>query len=73
MTIQVTYTAKWQIINAPWYKWTTCKKLINTRSGREVKKTMKGSKAGDYIDRKFVPLSDLKARVEIIKSQLLPF
>jgi len=73
MTIQVTYTAKWQIIDKPWYKWTTCKKLINTRSGREVKKTMKGVKAGYYIDRVFVSLIELRVRVEKIKKETLPF
>lgn len=73
MTIQVTYTAKWQIIGKPWYKWTTCKKLINCKTGREVSKTMKGTKAGYYIDRHFVPLTDLKTKIELIKQPICPF
>lgn len=57
----------------PWYKWTTCKKLINTRSGKEVKKTIKGTKAGYYIDRVFVSLAELRFNIEKIKQKKLPF
>lgn len=73
MRIQVTYIAKWQIKDKPWYKWTTCKKLINCRTGREVQKTIKGSRAGYYIDRVFVKLSDLRSVVEVIKNKDCPF
>ena len=73
MTIQVTYIAKWQIKNKPWYKWTTCKKLINCKTGREIKKTLKGAKAGYYIERDFVSLSELKDKVELIKQPICQF
>jgi len=74
MKIQVTYYAKWQIKDATWYKWTTCKKLINCKTGREIKKTTKGSQAGYYIEGDFVKISDLKNRVELIPiKEKLPF
>ena len=66
MEISVTYTAKWQIIEFPYYKWTDCKKLINCKSGKEVQKVMKGSKPGYYINRKFIPLIKLRKLIELI-------
>ncbi len=74
MKIQVTYTAKWQIKNATWYKFTDCKKLVNCKTEKEVTKTMKGTKAGYYIDREFVSLLDLRSRIELIpKKEICPF
>jgi hypothetical protein len=75
MRITVTYTAKWQLKNAPWYKWTDCKKLINTKTGKEIMKTLKGSQAGYYIDRNFVKLQDMKegGMVELIPKNDCPF
>jgi hypothetical protein len=61
MTITVTYTAKWQLKIDRRYKWTDCKKLINTQTCKEIKKTIKNSKAGYYISRKFIKLEDLRA------------
>lgn len=66
--------AKWQIKNANWYKWTICKKLVNCKTESVVEKTMKGAKAGYYINRVFVSLVDLKNRIELIpKENDLPF
>ena len=73
MKIQVTYYAKWQIKDATWYKWTTCKKLINCRNGKEIMKTMKGSQAGYYINREFVKLSNLRSIIELIPANDCPF
>ena len=73
MKIQVTYTAKWQLKKATWYKWTDCKKLINCRTGKEIMKTMKGSQAGYYINREFVKLSDLRGMIELIPANDCPF
>jgi hypothetical protein len=73
MQIQVTLTAKWQIKDANWYKWTNCKKLVNCKIGKIIEKTLKGTKAGYYINRVFVPISELKNRIELIKETKCPF
>jgi hypothetical protein len=73
MYIQVTYKAIWQLKTAKWYKWTECKKLINTRTGKEITKTMKGSQSGYYIDRKFVKLTEMRNMVEKITYEDCPF
>lgn len=68
MRIQVTYTAKWQIKWNENYKFTTCKKLINCKTGKEVAKTIFGNSKdfGYYIDGKFIKYSELKKLIELI-------
>lgn len=66
MKINVTYTAKWQLKIAHRYKWTECKKLINTHTGREVKKTLHGLTPGYWIGKQFIKLADLAKYVELI-------
>lgn len=76
MKVNVTYIAKWQIIDNTYYKWTTCKKLINCRTGKEVLKTKfgNGKEAGYYIDNIFVKCCDLKNLIELIpKNKSSPF
>lgn len=74
MNILVSYSVKWQIKDKPHYKWTSCKKLINTRTNNEIKKTLKGSIPGYWIGKEFVKLVDLKNRIELIpKAEKLPF
>lgn len=75
MIITVTYEAKWQLKIDNKYKWTVCKKLINTQTCKEIKKTIKNSQAGYYINRKFIKLEDLRAGrlVELIKENDCPF
>jgi hypothetical protein len=74
MNILVRYKAKWQLKSAPHYKWTNCKKLINTRTNNEIKKTLKGSKAGYWIGKNFIQLSDLSKKIELIsEKEILPF
>ena len=73
MIIQVAYIAKWQLKTDSKYKWTECKKLINCKTGKEVTKTMKGNKAGYYINRIFTPLSEIKNIIELIKFTECPF
>jgi hypothetical protein len=73
-TITIVYKLKWRIKKAPHYCWSTCKKLFNTNRGREVKKTIKGLTPGYWIGRDFIPLSKMKAMIELIpKSEKLPF
>jgi hypothetical protein len=68
MTISIKYTAKWQLKSNPKYKWTTCKKLVNTNTGKEILKTTNGNgkEAGYYIDGRFVKCVNLVNEVELI-------
>jgi len=74
MQITVNYTAKWQLKIDSRYKWTTCKKLINTNTCNEIKKTLHGLTPGYWIGKKFIKLSDMKDLIEIInEKEPLPF
>lgn len=74
MNVQCIYTAKWRLKNRHNYVWTSCKKLINTNTGREIKRTLKGLKAGYWIGKNFITLNDLRNEVELIpKKEVLPF
>jgi hypothetical protein len=73
MIITVNYTAKWQLKNKPYYKWTFCKKLINCRTNREIKKTIKSGIVGYWIGKEFIKLSDLKTQIELIPKEKTPF
>lgn len=73
MRLQVNYVAKWMLKTNHNYVWTTCKKLINVRTGREIKKTLKNMKAGYWIGKDFVKLEDLAGLVEVIKVSECPF
>ena len=57
MIITVNYIAKWQLKDKPHYKWTSCRKLINCRTNREIKKTIKSGIAGYWIGRDFIKLT----------------
>ena len=74
MKVNVGYVAKWQHKEFSYYIWTECKKLINLKSGKEVKKTLKGLQAGYWINRRFTPLHSLKSQIEIIPTNpFIPF
>lgn len=69
MNISINYVAKWELKNNPKYKWTTCKKLVNTAIGKEIIKTTfgNGKDIGYYIDSKFVKCTELKNQLIKIK------
>lgn len=67
MIIEVIYRVKWRLKDKPHYMWTECKKLINGKTGREIKRTIKGAQAGYWIGKEFIKLNDLKNRIELIK------
>ena len=75
MLLQVNFIGKWRLKNKPNYVWTTCKKLINTKTGKMIVKTTngRGSQVGYYIDRKFTKLKDLRDLLEQIPAPLSPF
>ena len=66
MIIQVNFIGKWRLKDNHNYIWTSCKKLVNIKTSKLVKKTINGSKAGYYINRKFIKLEDLKNQLELI-------
>jgi len=74
MRIIISYTAKWRLKDNPNYLWTECKKLVNNNTGKEIKKTIKGIQAGYYLSKKFIKLSELKDKIELIpKKEWCPF
>jgi len=73
MNIKVSYKAKWQLKDKPQYKWTECKKLINTQTGKEIKRTLKGMIAGYWIGNDFIKLNDLKNKIKLIPKIYCPF
>ena len=73
MIITVNYIAKQQLKDKPYYKWTTCKRLINCRTNREIKKTIKSGIAGYWIGKEFIKLTDLKTQIELIPKEKTPF
>lgn len=73
MYLSVTYKIKWRLKDNPNYYWTECKKLVNVRRGREVKRTLHGLTPGYWIGRKFISLDTLKTQIELIPKNNLPF
>jgi hypothetical protein len=63
-TISVTYSLKWRIKYAHHYQFTSCGKLFNIKTGKQVKRRLNGGSIGYWIDRKFVTLNNLRARIE---------
>jgi len=73
MNVLCSYKSKWRHKVFHDYVWTECKKLINLKTGKEIKKTIKGGKAGYYINRDFVDLDTLRQQLELISKEFCPF
>jgi len=73
MITTVNYIAKWRLKDKPHYKWTSCRKPINCRTNREIKKTIKSGIAGYWIGRDFIKLTELRMMIEIIPKEETPF
>ncbi len=73
MQITVVYVAKWRLKSNHDYVWTECKKLINKKTGKEIKRTLKGLTAGYWIGKSFIKLEDLRSEVELIPTEINPF
>lgn len=43
MQVNILFTVKWQFKTAPWYKVTTCKKIVNCQKNKFVKSTQSGA------------------------------
>jgi len=72
-SISINYDLKWRYKLLHYYQWTTCGKLINTQTGRKIKKTVNGRSVGYWIKSKFIPLSKLKKELELIPKEIYPF
>jgi hypothetical protein len=73
ITLSNTYVLKWQLKDNPQYKWTSCGKCINSKTGREIKKTICGRSIGYCIKGKFVSLNALRTQIEKINEVECPF
>ena len=73
MILQINIKVKWQLRGKENYVWTEDKRLYNLRTGRFIKKTLKGLTPGYWIGKEFIRLGDLRGRVEIIPKVDLPF
>lgn len=71
--ILIRYTLKWQVNFAPHYQFTTCKKLVNTKTGKILKKVSQSGSIGYVIQGKFYSLSKLRNHTEKIIEINLPF
>jgi len=73
ITLSRNYNLKWQISFAPNYKFTECKKLINCKTGRIIKKTVNGSSVGYWIAIEFWTLTQLRKHLVKIINKDCPF
>ncbi len=72
-TLSTNYDLKWQIKNAENYKVSKCGRVINTLTGKEIKKTLNGNSVGFWIKRDFIPIKELRQRLEKIPNIECPF
>ena len=73
MIVQVNFTVKWQFKEFDYYKISTCKKVINCRTGKIIKCTKNGGSVGYFIAGKFFKKSDINKYIEIIPKNNCPF
>lgn len=71
--ISISYTLKWQLKSDHKYKWSTCGKLFNAKTGRLKRKVLNGGSIGYWIGRKFYTLDKLRESIEVIPRVICPF
>ena len=72
-TVSITYDLKWRHKEYHYYQWTNCGKLINTQTGRKIKKTVNGRSIGYWIKGKFITINKLRGDLEIIPKTDFPW
>lgn len=72
-SFSITYTCKYELSFAPQYKWSTCGKCYNSKTGRLIKQVVKGGSIGYVIKGKFYTVSYLRTQLEKIKEINCPF
>lgn len=73
MQVAVLFTVKWQFKEYPHYKISTCKKVINCKTGNIIKCTKSGGSIGYFISGKFYKKSDINDFIEVIPKSKCPF
>ena len=73
MIIQINLVAKWQFKDYPYYKITTCKKVVNTKTGKIINFTKSGGSVGYFIAGNFYKKSDINSYIELIPKTKYPF
>ncbi len=72
-TFTITYTCKYQLSFDNNYKWSTCGKCFNSKTGRMIKQIMKGGSIGYVIKGKFYTLKFLRTKLVKIEKDYCPF
>jgi hypothetical protein len=73
MIVQVNFIVKWQFKDYPHYKISTCKKIINCKTGKIIKCTKNGGSVGYYINSVFFKKYDINNFIEVIPKSKCPF
>jgi hypothetical protein len=68
-TFSIDYTCKYQLSFADNYKWSTCGKCYNAKTGRLIKQVIKGGCIGYVIQGKFYSLKKLRTKLELIPTK----
>jgi hypothetical protein len=69
----ISLNLKWEIADMPHYKWSKCKRLFNTKTNREIRKTIVGGSIGYWIGNTFIPLNAMKNKIRLINYNSSPF
>ncbi len=72
-SVSVSYTYEYVLDFAPEYKFTTCKKCVNAKTNRQIKKVLVGGCLGYWINRKFYTLNKLRKHLVKEEKQKTPF
>ncbi len=72
-TISINYTLICQFKKANHYKITKCKKVFNTKTGRQIKQCCNGGSIGYWIAGIFIVKNNLNKHIEKIKISQTPF
>lgn len=73
MIVQVNFTVKWEFKDNPHYKISTCKKIINCKTGKIIKCTKSCGSVGYFINGSFYKKSDINKHIQLIKVSERPF
>ena len=64
---------RWNLTFAPHYKWDKINRLINTKTGREIKKCVNGYSVGYYIKGRFYTIATLRKHIAKVEPVKCPF
>ena len=73
ISITKSITFKWKLSFDDKYKWTKDGKLYNTKTNREIKKSVNGYSIGYWISKKFYTLDNLRLHLQKIDKEYCPF